>query len=167
MKKINGNLTIEKGDTKDYSQLTEVSGYVEVRQGATFTAPLLADHLFKCGYKNLFEYHHTNKFPAGIYVTLNEKEVDYLIRLKPIIKANRLYMGHWHSDGNWKGQSLEKIIHECKTTHCVAGWIQIFEKDKYNDITAEQAGRQCAPNLAQFFHETNERVELVVKTLLG
>lgn len=39
--KIKGNLIIEKEDKNDYSALTEVSGYVDVRQNAQFTAPAL------------------------------------------------------------------------------------------------------------------------------
>ena len=186
MKKINGDLVIEKGDSEDYSQLTEVSGSVYVRQGATFTAPaltevsgsvdvqegatftapLLAEAYFKIGYKNLYEYHHTGKFPTGIYLPLNKKEIEYLTMLKPIIEANRLNMAHWHQNDNWKNQSIAQV-HECKTTHCVAGWIQIFEKDKYNNISAQEAGIKCAPNLAWVFDKTNEQAELVVKTLLG
>lgn len=184
--KINGNLIIEKENSKDYSDLTEVAGSVGVRQGATFTAPalikagsvgvqegatftapLLAETLYKTGYKNLFDYHHSGKFPTGIYLSLlSEKEIEYLLKLKPIIETNRLYMNHWHQNENWKNQTIEQI-HACGTTHCVAGWIQIFEKDKYNDMSAQEAGTKCAPNLVTIFNKTNEEVELIVKTLLG
>jgi len=41
--KINKDLVIKKGDSKDYSHLTEVSGYVDVQEGATFTAPALTE----------------------------------------------------------------------------------------------------------------------------
>lgn len=38
--KITGNLIVEAGDARDYSLLAKC-GYVEVKQGATFTAPAL------------------------------------------------------------------------------------------------------------------------------
>ncbi len=41
--KKKGNLIIEKNNREDYSDLTEVSGYVEVREGATLTAPALTE----------------------------------------------------------------------------------------------------------------------------
>ena len=67
---------------------------------------------------------------------------------------------------NWVNQTTEKIEHECKTTHCVAGWLQIFEKDKYNEMEAAEAGKKIAPNLACLFHSTEEQVETVIKTLV-
>ena len=42
MKKIKGDLIIEKGNTIDYSKLIEVSGNIYLREGATLDAPLLA-----------------------------------------------------------------------------------------------------------------------------
>src|SRR3990167_9230117 len=39
--KHKGDLIIEKNNQDDYSSLTEVAGNVEVRQGATLTAPAL------------------------------------------------------------------------------------------------------------------------------
>jgi hypothetical protein len=44
--KIKTNLIIDKNNTVDYSELTEIVGSVYVREGATFNAPLLT----KCGY---------------------------------------------------------------------------------------------------------------------
>ena len=42
MEKIIGNLIVVENDTRDFSKLKEVTGYVDVRQGAKFTAPVLA-----------------------------------------------------------------------------------------------------------------------------
>lgn len=75
-------------------------------------------------------------------------------------------MGHWHKDDTWKNKTTEKVINECNTTHCVAGWIQIFEKDKYNDMEAEECGTRCAPNLANFFHSNESTVESLVNTII-
>ena len=43
MDKIEGNLIILLDDTRDFSELSEVSGYVYVREGATFSAPVLSE----------------------------------------------------------------------------------------------------------------------------
>ncbi|WP_316745154.1 hypothetical protein, partial [Pedobacter antarcticus] len=39
--KHNGNLIITTENQTSYKKLTEVSGYIDVRQGATLTAPAL------------------------------------------------------------------------------------------------------------------------------
>ncbi len=37
-----GNLVIERGDTRDHFNLASITGYLDVREGATLNAPLLA-----------------------------------------------------------------------------------------------------------------------------
>jgi hypothetical protein len=164
--KIKGDLIIEKGNQEDFSELTEVSGYVYVRQGATFTAPALAEYFFKLDYKNLFEYHHIGKFQPGVYVTVNEKEISLLAQLKPLINRKRLAMSHWHQNENWKNKTAEKVINECNTTHCMYGWFQIFAKDEFNHLTTEEAGKIMAPNLHQFVNSSEEFIERMVNTLI-
>lgn len=165
--KHEGNLIIEKGNKADYSKLTEVSGSVDVQEGATFTTPLLAETLYKKGYKILHTYHHEGRFPSGYYLpVLTEKEKELLGKLKPIISSERLYMGHWHQNDNWKEQETNKVLHECKTTHCMYGWFQIFEKDKLNNLSPEVAGKRVAPNLHPYINSPESLIENIVNTII-
>ena len=204
--KHKSDLIIEKGDKKDYSKLTEVSGsvyvrqgatftapaltksgyvdvqegatftapaltksgYVYVQEGATFTAPLLAERLFKIGYTILSDLYtkRGGVFPVGHYIEVTAKDVEYLRKLKPLIERKRVNMAHWHQNENWKNQDIDKAISECTTTHCVAGWLQIFEKDKYNDLTAEDAGMKISPALSKFFHSDEKTIKNIINTLL-
>lgn len=157
--KKQGNLIIEKDCKEDFSQLTEICGSVDVREGATFTAPVLVNIFVAIGY-NLMN----GVFGSGIYMFINEKEREYLLRLKPIVNS-RLNMKHWHQDDSWKECSVDQNLHECGTTHCLAGWIQIFEKDKYNEMEAEEVGRMLAPNLAKLFYKDDEIVKRLVNSL--
>ncbi|WP_298118067.1 hypothetical protein [Flavobacterium sp.] len=156
---VSGYVDVQEGATFTAPVLAK-SGYVYVRQGATFTAPVLAEVFKKIGYQFTDE-----TFPKGTYLNLTIKEVDYLKRLKPLLKSNKLVMSRWHENENWKNQTYDEVI-GCGTTHCVAGWIQIFEKDKYNEISAEECGIKCAPNLAHLFYKSEEDVELVIDTLI-
>ena len=180
---LNGNLIITKEDKTDYSELIEVSGsiyvrqgatlhapaltksgYIEVQKGATLHAPEIAERLYKIGYVIIKNYN--DPIPFGIYLNITTKEIGYLKMMKPLIANKRLDMNDWHSNFDWKNQAIEEVLApECGTTHCMAGWIQIFEKDKYNDMTAEEAGKTAAPNLACLFYSDNERVELAINTL--
>jgi len=97
---------------------------------------------------------------------LTEKEVEYLKKLKPIISSDKLVMSTWHENDNWKNQTVEEVM-TCGTTHCVAGWIQIFEKDKYNNMSAEECGNICAPNLKNLFFKSEKEVESVINTFFN
>lgn len=161
---INDDLVIEKGDATDYSDLKIVTGSVDVRQGATFTAPVLAEHFKKIGYPI---NDPNEKFSKGVYINLTEKEKEYLTRLKRIIAAKKLYMRHWHQNDDWKNQTIQYLeSNECNTTHCFAGWIQIWEKDELNHLSAEAAGKKAAPGLAFLFDQSDEYVEAIVNTLV-
>jgi len=162
---VSGYVYVRQGATFTAPALTEVSGYVDVQEGATFTAPALT----KSGsvYVTNFPFiEGKENFPEGAYLNLTAKEVEYLKMLKPLIGNNRLVMSTWHQNENWKNQTVDQVVNECNTTHCVAGWLQIFEKDKYNNMDPEKAGKLIAPNLAHLFYESEARVERVINTLL-
>jgi hypothetical protein len=162
---VSGSIYVQEGATLSAPALTK-SGSIDVQQGATLSAPILAEIYFKKGYTILFEFHHKGTFPPGIYLNITEKEREYLTKMKPLISLKRLDMSDWHSSNEWKKQTIEEVESpECGTTHCMAGWIQIWNKDALNDMSAEEAGKSAAPNLACMFHQSTESAELAINTL--
>jgi predicted small integral membrane protein len=156
-----GDVILYQGATLTAPVLAQ-TGDVILYQGATLTAPVLAQLLEKIGYKKI---KNTESISPGWYITtLTNKEFDYMLRLKKVVDLNRLFMGHWHQNENWKNQTVAYIENECNTTHCVAGWIQIWEKDQYNGLSPEEAGRIVAPNLSKFFYLSNEDMEKYINT---
>ena len=151
---------ISENATADFPAL-QTSGYIDIRPNATLKAPLLVEQFQKIGYVIV-----DGVFTQGIYLNLSEKEVGYLRTIKPLLASGRVVMSTWHQNENWKTKTIEEVIHNCGTTHCVAGWIQIIEKDKYNDMTAEQCGNTCAPNLAPLFFKSEAEVETIINTLI-
>ena len=151
--KVSENATFQADNLKK-------SDSIELSENATLTAPKLAEKLNEIGY-NI----KGGRLTHGYYLHLTDKEISYLNRIKPLVESDKLVMSKWHENDNWKSQTIDEVI-GCGTTHCVAGWIQIFEKDKYNDVTAEECGKKCAPNLASLFFESEEKVELAINTLI-
>ena len=164
LKEVSGSVDVQEGATFTAPALKEVSGYVDVRQGATFTAPALADYFYKIGYKNLFTYHTFGKFPEGIYVNITEGELDLVTKIKPLLP--RINMGEWHQNNDWKKHDIKTEINECNTTHCLAGWAQVFGGEKYKNMVSEEAGNILMPNLKNFFFSDKVTVEKVFNTLI-
>ena len=89
MKKHIGNLIIEKGDSRGFSELEEVTGYVSVHEGATFTANALTT----TGGVSVFVGATLNvKFLNGINYKIADGEV-FIIESEKTAKGIKIYSG--------------------------------------------------------------------------
>ena len=72
----------------------------------------------------------------------------------------RLYMGHWHSnESKWQEHTCaEETL--CKTTHCLAGWLQVCSTDETIRKMSDSliAGILCAPVAAKMFFRKSDEV---------
>jgi hypothetical protein len=89
-----------------------------------------------------------------------EQAIENLDKVREIILDNRdrLEMGHWHGDDDWKERSCaEETL--CGTTHCLAGWLQVCSTDPNvrTGMDAQLAGVVQAPIAAKmFFRDADE-----------
>src|ERR1019366_6707698 len=95
-------------------------------------------------------YCHSAKI-GGDFMTVStatESEKIILGKIKKVIK--KIDMKKWHLNDDWEKQSANETI-SCGTTHCLAGWAQIFGGEEYKKMDAQEAGNILLPNFKHFF----------------
>ena len=91
-----------------------------------------------------------------------EQAIESLDKVRAIVLDNeeRLNMGHWHGNDEWRDRTCaEEAI--CGTTHCLAGWLQVCTQEPaLKNIEAQLAGTLAAPVAAKmFFRDDEEALE--------
>ena len=83
-----------------------------------------------------------------------EQAIENLDKVRAIVmdNAERLEMGHWHGDEEWKERTCaEETL--CGTTHCLAGWLQVCSTEPAirNHSNPQIAGILAAPIASKMF----------------
>lgn len=94
-----------------------------------------------------------------MYIGLNElvspQDVYSVIKENP----DRLKMSSWHGDSEWHNGHDAKAVHDCGTSHCIAGWAHhlcaIKRPELLSDkVNVELVGRLClGDEAASHFHD--------------
>jgi hypothetical protein len=136
-------------DCEDCTDCTGCTGCVDC------TDCTKCKHCNGCTNLTSASYYRFNQPLPTVEPTLQMQRLD---RVRDIILANpsRLGMGSWHEGMDWKKHSLDHEIHQCATTHCMAGWLQVLGDSEIRGMSPERAGATMAPIAMHMFHSGNE-----------